>query len=83
MCASVCVYTHSGTHIILILHLDCSQLVISSAATTEAKAFIVFETVIPQTVACQAPLSMGFSLSRQKYWSDRYYLLQEIFLTQE
>jgi len=32
------------------------------------------------TVACQAPLSMGFS--RQEYWSGCHALLQRIFLTQ-
>ena len=34
----------------------------------------------PWTVACQAPLSMGFS--RQEYWSGLPFLLQETFLTQ-
>ena len=34
----------------------------------------------PWTVACQAPLSMGFS--RQEYWSECHFLLQGIFLTQ-
>ena len=33
-----------------------------------------------QTVACQTPLSMGFSW--QEYWSGFLYLLQGIFLTQ-
>ena len=33
--------------------------------------------VAPQTVACQAPLSMEFS--RQEYWSGLHALLQEIF----
>ena len=32
------------------------------------------------TVACQAPLSMGFF--KQEYWSGFYVLLQGIFLTQ-
>ena len=32
-------------------------------------------------VSCQIPLSMGFS--RQEYWVDCHFLLQEIFLTQE
>ena len=36
--------------------------------------------VAPQTVACQAPLSMEFS--RQGYWSGLHSLLQGIFLTQ-
>ena len=31
------------------------------------------------TIACQAPLSMGFS--RQEYWSGCHSLLQGIFLT--
>ena len=35
----------------------------------------------PWTIACQAPLSMGFS--RQEYWSGGRALLQGIFLTQE
>ena len=35
---------------------------------------------VPQTVVCQAPLSMG--LSRQEYWVGCYALLQGIFLTQ-
>ena len=34
----------------------------------------------PWTVACQAPLSMGFS--RQEYWSGLHFLLQGIFQTQ-
>ena len=32
------------------------------------------------TIACQAPLSMGFP--RQEYWSGLPFLLQGIFLTQ-
>ena len=36
--------------------------------------------VTPWTLACQAPLSMGFS--RQEYWSGLPFLLQGIFLTQ-
>ena len=36
--------------------------------------------VTPWTVACQAPLSIGFS--RQEYWSGLPFLLQEIFPTQ-
>ena len=38
---------------------------------------------IPWTVACQAPLSMGFS--RQEYWSRLgcHLILQSIFLTQQ
>ena len=34
----------------------------------------------PWTVACQAPLSTGFS--RKEYWSGLPFLLQELFLTQ-
>ena len=34
----------------------------------------------PRTVACQAPLSMGFS--RQEYWCRLHFLLQGIFPTQ-
>ena len=37
--------------------------------------------VTPWTVACQAPLSVGFS--RQEYWSGLHFLLQNIFQTQE
>ena len=36
--------------------------------------------VTPQTVARQAPLSMGFP--RQEHWSGCHFLLQGIFLTQ-
>ena len=36
--------------------------------------------VIPQTVAHQAPLSVGFS--RQEYWNGLPFLLQGIFPTQ-
>ena len=36
--------------------------------------------VTPQTIAQQAPLSMGFS--RQKYWRECLFLLQRLFLTQ-
>ena len=35
---------------------------------------------LPQTIACQTPLSMG--LSRQEYWSGCHFLLQGIFLIQ-
>ena len=37
--------------------------------------------VTPQTVACQAPLSMG--LCWQEYWSELHFLLQGIFPTQK
>ena len=43
------------------------------------KMYLTLATL--QTVACQAPLSMG--LSRQEYWSGCHFLLQGIFLTQE
>ena len=36
--------------------------------------------VTPQTVACQAPLSM--KIFRQEYWSGLHFLLHGIFLTQ-
>ena len=36
--------------------------------------------VTPETAACQAPLSMGFS--RQEYWNGCHALLQGIFPTQ-
>ena len=54
VCKCMCVYTFRHTHII-ILHLDCSQLIISPAATTEAKVFVVSDSAIPWTVPCQAP----------------------------
>ena len=41
----------------------------------ESKSFAA-----PQTVACHAPLSMGFH--RQEYWSGSHSLLQGIFPTQ-
>ena len=34
----------------------------------------------PWTVACEAPLSMGFP--RHESWSGRHFLLQGVFLTQ-
>ena len=37
--------------------------------------------VTPWTIACQAPLSTGFS--RQEYWRGCHFLLQGIFSTQE
>ena len=43
------------------------------------KLYLTLATL--QTVACQAPLSMG--LSRQEYWSGCHFLLQGIFPTQE
>ena len=43
-----------------------------------AKSCLTLAT--PWTVACQAPLSMGFS--RQEYWSGLHSLLQGIFPTQ-
>ena len=36
--------------------------------------------VTPWTVACQAPLSIGFS--RQEYWSGLPFLLQRLFTSQ-
>ena len=36
--------------------------------------------VTPWTVACQAPLPMGFS--RREHWSGLHFLLQGIFPTQ-
>ena len=41
---------------------------------------VVSDSVTPWTIACQAPLSMGFS--RQEYWMGCHFLLQGIFLTQ-
>ena len=41
---------------------------------------VVSNPATPWTVACQAPLSMGFS--RQEYWSGCHALLQGIFPTQ-
>ena len=35
---------------------------------------------IPWTIACQAPLFIGFS--RQEYWNSLHFLLQRIFPTQ-
>ena len=40
----------------------------------------VWHFVTLWAVACQAPLSMGFS--RQEYWSGCHYVLQRIFPTQ-
>ena len=42
---------------------------------------VVSDFGTPQTVACQAPLSMEFS--SQKYWSGSCFLLQEIVPTQK
>ena len=41
---------------------------------------LVRSNSLPCTVACQAPLSMGFS--RQEYWSGCHALLQEVFPAQ-
>ena len=41
---------------------------------------VVSDSATPRTVACQAPLFMGFS--RQEYWSGLHFLLQRIFSTQ-
>ena len=41
---------------------------------------VVLDSMTPQTVACQAPLSMGFP--RQAYWNRFHSLLQGIFPTQ-
>ena len=41
----------------------------------------VWLLLTPWTIACQAPLSMGFS--RQEYWSELPFPLQGIFLTLE
>ena len=44
-------------------------------------ASVMPDSETPWTVACQAPLSMGFS--RQEYWNGLLSLFQGIFLTQE
>ena len=50
----------------------------SAAAVKLLNSIQLFATQL--TVACQAPLSMGFS--RQEYWSGLPFLLQGIFPTQ-
>ena len=50
-----------------------------SCAAVLSQSVVSDTFVTPWTVACQAPLSMGFS--RHEYWSG-HSPLQEIFLTQ-
>ena len=50
----------------------------SAAAVKLLNSIQLFATQL--TVACQTPLSMGFS--RQEYWSGLPFLLQGIFPTQ-
>ena len=47
--------------------MDFKPLIVSSCAYVGAVTSLVSDFVTPWTVACQAPLSMGFS--RQEYWS--------------
>ena len=41
---------------------------------------VLSDSVTTWTVACEAPLSMGFP--RHESWSGRHFLLQGVFLTQ-
>ena len=51
------------------------------AVCMHAQLFSCVQLVVsPSTVACQAPLSMGFS--QQEYWSCCRFQFQGIFLTQ-
>ena len=52
-------------------HIYCSNVYISTCVLCNFSHFRLFAT--PRTVACQAPLSMGFS--RQEYWSGLLCLL--------
>ena len=42
----------------------------SSSNSSSVSRSVVSNSAIPQTVACQAPLSLGFS--RQEYWSVQF-----------
>ena len=47
----------------------------SSSNSSSVSRSVVSDSAIPQTVACQAPLSLGFS--RQEYWSVLPFLSSE------
>ena len=67
VCVCVCVCGHNLTcHCEVYMLLSCFSCV---------QLFVT-----PWTLACQAPLSMGFF--RQEYWNGLHFLLQEIFPTQ-
>ena len=62
------------------LRLSCTYLSASSGGGLVTNSCLTLATLWP--IACQAPLSMGFS--KQEYCGvDCHFLLQGIFLTQE
>ena len=73
--------------ILLIVFLSQKDVSIAFSASKEILKFFTFTLshirlfVIPWTVACQAPLSIGFF--RQEYWTGLHFLFQGIFLTQD
>ena len=63
------------------LHSMVSQKVGHHVGYFTLVAKLYLTLAIPQTVACQAPLSMGFS--RREYWVGCHFHLQRIFQSQE
>ena len=63
----------------MVLHLQFKYICKSSYMYMHACP-VVWDSVTPWTVVCQASLSAEFS--RQEYWSGCHFLLQGIFLTQ-
>ena len=74
------VYTYMHMHIYIYVQLyPCTHIHTLACVHDQSLSHVrLFAT--PWTVACQAPLSMGFS--RQEYWSGLHFLLQGIFQTQ-
>ena len=48
--------------------------------TNRVSHSVMSDSATPWTVACQAPLSMGFS--GQEYWSEKLFSSPGLFLTQ-
>ena len=82
VCVCVCMFAcmHAQLHLTLCNSMDCSPPC-SSIRDGGLVAKSCPTLVTPCTVACQAPLSMGFS--SQEHWSGFHFLLQGIFPTQE
>ena len=67
----ICTHTHTHTHTHSFSYFFPKWLI--GGRGLVAKSYLTL--VIPWTVACQAPLSMGFS--RRKYWSGLPFPSQE------
>ena len=80
-CLSVSIFTKNNLYWIIFKFADSFYWQLHSATESESEVAQLCLTLCnPRTVACQAPLSMGFS--RQEYWSGLPFPSPGIFLTQ-